>query len=153
MLVAKGDPRDLSVPRPSRTPFAVEGPGISTGLRSEAPHSPFDRLVLNLSVRIIKRLHDLINGSSCCVIVMVKDIAFRVVQNREEVAQGHEPEIWIGVGEFGKEKTDGLGGRVLRNIRRHDGRQWRQHVGCGNTRDSLTRARGTSRIRQQVVVV
>ena len=61
----------------------------------------------------------MVDGPSSRVVVMVQKILLRNVENREQIVEGHKPEVGVGIGDLGKQLADRLRGRVGRDGGRH----------------------------------
>lgn len=83
---------------------------------------PFDRLVLDLAVLVVQGLHDVIDGTSGCVVVMMQHVILGIGENGNQVVQGHEPEVRVRVVQLAEELDDRVRGRVWGYARRHLGR-------------------------------
>lgn len=68
---------------------------------------------------VIQCLDDVIDCSSCSIIVMREHIRLAVGEHGDQVVQGHETEVGIIVVQLGEKLGDGRRGRIGRNSLRH----------------------------------
>lgn len=75
---------------------------------------PLDGLILNLAVLIIQSSDHTIDGPGGGVVVMAEHVWFALGEDGEQVVQGHEAEVWIGIIQLAQQLGDGARIRVGR---------------------------------------
>jgi len=73
---------------------------------------PFDCQILDLPILIIQSFQNAIHGSGCSIIVIMQKILLSNSKYLEEIIQGHESIIGIGIVELWKESSHSRRGRV-----------------------------------------
>ena len=94
---------------------------------------PLDGKVLNFSILIVKCLDDTINSTGSYVVIVLEEIGLGMIEQLEQIVQGHVSEIRVVVAEL----LDMLHHRLRRGInlcRSHDGRCSRWRESCGHKR-------------------
>ena len=102
-------------------------------IRRIGKYIPLDRKVLNFTILIVECLDDTINSTSSYVVIMLEEIGLGMIEQLEQIVQGHVSEIRVVVAEL----LDMLHHRLRRGInlcRSHDGRCSRWRESCGHKR-------------------